>query len=545
MLISCEKCSTTYVLDDGLIPPGGAPVQCTKCGNVFTAKPVGIEPELPDATPAPKADSRNQTMMFGVPKAGAAAETAAPSRVPATSTMVFGAPAASQASAPAAKPVLNQTMVFGAVAPMPPVQVVVKASAPNQTMMFGTPASIAAASAAEVAIAAPKLNQTMAFGLAAAAPAPVKAPPPVFGPSGGAVGTEAIDLATSSAAPPSVNQTMMFGLKAPAAAEAPAPAARPVATTSMFGAVAQPAASEPAKPPNTTMMFGKPAAAGPEAALNKTMSFGAPVPGAAALSGPGTPSGPVGRTTMMFGAAVAEPAKPQAMPKVTAGALPVAAKITESTVRVDLGVMMAEGGEQGTANEKTPPDGNFLNREAELETGPSTQGGGPRPERTMLFSMSPGGKPSTNSAPHSRELSSTGEVTLPPESERHSAETSPGLTAVAPGLLSQDLQNHSTEAATGRSNLGNSATLEDVSSEVNAHGEEAIDTLPPGDGDEAGDSAFAALESSTRRRNTIAVIVLLVAVLAAGSAVIWQLAVRQSNAADDNVEKLTPRPVRK
>ncbi len=39
MQITCEKCGTVYALDDRLIPAGGAPVQCTRCGNVFTARP--------------------------------------------------------------------------------------------------------------------------------------------------------------------------------------------------------------------------------------------------------------------------------------------------------------------------------------------------------------------------------------------------------------------------------------------------------------------------------------------------------------------------
>jgi predicted Zn finger-like uncharacterized protein len=39
MHITCERCGTVYALDDRLIPAAGAPVQCTRCGNVFTAKP--------------------------------------------------------------------------------------------------------------------------------------------------------------------------------------------------------------------------------------------------------------------------------------------------------------------------------------------------------------------------------------------------------------------------------------------------------------------------------------------------------------------------
>jgi predicted Zn finger-like uncharacterized protein len=37
--IRCERCSTTYDLDESLLAPEGSPVQCTKCQHVFTAVP--------------------------------------------------------------------------------------------------------------------------------------------------------------------------------------------------------------------------------------------------------------------------------------------------------------------------------------------------------------------------------------------------------------------------------------------------------------------------------------------------------------------------
>jgi predicted Zn finger-like uncharacterized protein len=39
VLIRCEKCATLYELDDNMLPPGGAPVQCSRCQFVFTAYP--------------------------------------------------------------------------------------------------------------------------------------------------------------------------------------------------------------------------------------------------------------------------------------------------------------------------------------------------------------------------------------------------------------------------------------------------------------------------------------------------------------------------
>lgn len=45
MILSCANCSTRYSLDDNLVPAGGAPVQCTRCGHVFTANPLPSEAE--------------------------------------------------------------------------------------------------------------------------------------------------------------------------------------------------------------------------------------------------------------------------------------------------------------------------------------------------------------------------------------------------------------------------------------------------------------------------------------------------------------------
>ncbi|MFO0581191.1 MAG: zinc-ribbon domain-containing protein [Anaeromyxobacter sp.] len=60
MLIRCERCSTVYELDETVLAPEGAPVQCTKCENVFVAYPpraagrtlVGL-PAVQNPQPAP------------------------------------------------------------------------------------------------------------------------------------------------------------------------------------------------------------------------------------------------------------------------------------------------------------------------------------------------------------------------------------------------------------------------------------------------------------------------------------------------------------
>lgn len=97
MVIRCERCSTLYDLDEGLLSPSGSPVQCAKCQHVFTAYPsrapgrtiVGVPAQPTDGAASP-AD--------GV--AAAASTPAAPSLPKARST-----PAPPhRPSGPAAKP---------------------------------------------------------------------------------------------------------------------------------------------------------------------------------------------------------------------------------------------------------------------------------------------------------------------------------------------------------------------------------------------------------------------------------------------------------
>jgi len=56
--IQCERCSTTYELDDSRLPPSGAPVQCTRCQHVFRAFPAGAADKtwLGQPPPAPPVD---------------------------------------------------------------------------------------------------------------------------------------------------------------------------------------------------------------------------------------------------------------------------------------------------------------------------------------------------------------------------------------------------------------------------------------------------------------------------------------------------------
>ena len=73
MRIRCERCATTYELDEKRLPPHGALVKCTRCGHVFraappvagagpAADPVPVEPPPPAAARPP---GEERTAVFG------------------------------------------------------------------------------------------------------------------------------------------------------------------------------------------------------------------------------------------------------------------------------------------------------------------------------------------------------------------------------------------------------------------------------------------------------------------------------------------------
>lgn len=410
MLISCEKCSTTYTLDEALIPASGAPVQCTRCSHVFTAYPprsdtqatllddepttgrrknppsVGVPPQSrpanqtmvfgtgapPVQQPPPTAQQRanqtlvfggaqppppprpaNQTMVFGT---GAAPQQPAPPPAKASpnQTMVFGTPAgqqlATQPQAPAAP--ANQTLVFGAgpVQPPPP------AASAKQTMVFGTAAGQQAAAREPAPHAHAPASQTLVFGQnqgQAAAPQGNPHQTMMFGTTAG----QQLASGVQQAAPatPGPNQTQIFGA---GQAQAPAqPAARPASATLVFGAGQQPVPPAQVKP-NSTMMFGRPPEAAPQP--TKTMAFGAPVTA--------KKPAPVMETTE------GEPENPR-----------------ESTVRVDLESMMREHEGDGEGSGRQERTQRFAM--SDVSGAPTTptegsEGVQDRHNRTALFAMS-------------------------------------------------------------------------------------------------------------------------------------------------------------
>jgi predicted Zn finger-like uncharacterized protein len=118
--IACPNCATTYVLDERLLPPSGAPVQCTRCAHVFSAKPAKSAPQ------------GNQTQIFGVNGPGEAPLA----KPPRSATQVFGVvaptkPVAAPAPPPSGAAGMRGTQVFGAIPRMP------EGASPNSTQRFG------------------------------------------------------------------------------------------------------------------------------------------------------------------------------------------------------------------------------------------------------------------------------------------------------------------------------------------------------------------------------------------------------------------------
>lgn len=248
MHISCERCATVYLLDDKLIPAGGAPVQCTRCGLVFTARPARSSPpavrppapavrRAPGGNPAPAKRATQGpgqptppqgTQIFGsVPSlvaaanrdAGDATLVVSPGRAPGAEgeeesigTMIFGSPprpslgetprpssrAAASGSTAAAHTEdagdSGRTMVFGSPS-RPPQE---DPGESGRTIVFGSPAR----PAGEGARPPPK---TAIFG---AMPAPAQEE------RGAAAGAGEQGLEEAEAAAP--DRTMVFGAPAPA-----------------------------------------------------------------------------------------------------------------------------------------------------------------------------------------------------------------------------------------------------------------------------------------------------------------------------------------
>ena len=229
MQIACPNCHTRYALDDRLVPTGGAPVQCTRCGLVFTAQR-GDAPSGPGQQPAPSG-----TLPFG-----SAARTAGPIRTeaygqsppPSPSTQVFGAGPAAAPAPPG--PAGGRTQVFGS-----------GTAEGARTQVFGAGAAPPPRSAPASAA-----NRTQVFG-GGGGPASPPEPP-------AAARTQVFG---GGAPPQSANRTQVFG--GTPARPPPPPEPSPAARTQVFGGAAASGTSAP-PPAMRTAVFGGAAAQPPE-----------------------------------------------------------------------------------------------------------------------------------------------------------------------------------------------------------------------------------------------------------------------------------------
>lgn len=110
MRIRCERCATTYELDEKRLPPHGALVKCTRCDHVFRAAPPapGSSPASPAAHPGepprPSAEERTELFGFSTPAGEEKTATLAEAPPPEPATARRRAPAASAAAHRAGRP---------------------------------------------------------------------------------------------------------------------------------------------------------------------------------------------------------------------------------------------------------------------------------------------------------------------------------------------------------------------------------------------------------------------------------------------------------
>jgi tetratricopeptide (TPR) repeat protein len=234
-----------YALDPKLLPPGGVPVQCSRCSHVFTAAPPAqanasttqvFGSPVPTIAPVPAIAPVQPVAKPAQPVAKPAQPVAKPAAV--NSTMVYGA---GQGPAPSA----STTQVFGAV-PVPPTANKPAANKPAAmtTQVFGA-VPVPPAASKPAAGAAPAPMTTQVFG--AVPPEGLTAP---------STSTPAV---APQPRPPSASSTPPLGTQSTSTATGPSLAGRPssVSLVELFGDLPdfefqQPAQPEPVVAPTPT-----------------------------------------------------------------------------------------------------------------------------------------------------------------------------------------------------------------------------------------------------------------------------------------------------
>lgn len=109
MRIRCERCATTYELDEKRLPSHGALVKCTRCDHVFRAAPPAPEPAPPP--PPNGAPSDERTALFGFSDPAAGEGTASLASAPGPGPARSGAPLS---TGPVARPPRPTAVARGA-----------------------------------------------------------------------------------------------------------------------------------------------------------------------------------------------------------------------------------------------------------------------------------------------------------------------------------------------------------------------------------------------------------------------------------------------
>jgi predicted Zn finger-like uncharacterized protein len=241
--IACVKCSTLYELDERLIPPSGAPVQCTRCGYVFTAKPTpeAAPPKPPPSTAPVSVQAKPSLSAKAPPSVAQAPAEARPSAPKRAGTQMFGAlvepgPATKQAPASPASTgaptsaARARTQMFGA--PQTDLEDI-SGTLRQGTQIFGSPLP---RQSPAPATSAPAAGATRIFGSlskptdAAAQPARRIPPAPVERPP-----MESIEQAVGAQAASIRGGTQIFG--SPLAAPRGSAPTAPRSSTERFGAI--------------------------------------------------------------------------------------------------------------------------------------------------------------------------------------------------------------------------------------------------------------------------------------------------------------------
>jgi len=292
-----------YVLDPRILPPGGAAVQCTRCGHVFMASP---QAPTPPPRPAPAATGQG-----GAPSGITSTQLYGTGRPPVPSTQIFG-------SGPHPKPTMDGAL------PTP---------VPNTTQAFGAlPPSREADRSVSAVPATPSgasVEVTLEFGTV-----------PPQGTTAPGNTTQAFGAVPAQGTTSPGNTTQAFGAvqggapratpgKASGAVPAQAPTS-PGNATQAFGAVpAQPSMS----PGNATQAFGAVPAQGSSAPGNATQAFGAV---------PAQPSMSPGNATQAFGAAPAQPSMSPGNATQAFGAVPAQPSMSPGNATQAFGAVPAQ-----------------------------------------------------------------------------------------------------------------------------------------------------------------------------------------------------------